>query len=160
MAVLNGPHDPAAIKQELAAAGYNGERVVYLAVNDVPRINAIAEVGADMLRRIGMNVDEVAADWGTVVQRSVSRQPLDKGVELSPCSPRSPAGSMRQTRRTTTCCAAMDPARITAGRWRRSWKRCVTSGYPRPTPSQQRSLAGADPAPGLARCAVPAAGVV
>ena len=79
MAVLTGPHDPAAIKQELAAAGYNGERVVYLAVNDVPRINAIAEVGADMLRRVGMNVDEVAADWGTVVQRSVSRQPLEKG---------------------------------------------------------------------------------
>jgi peptide/nickel transport system substrate-binding protein len=79
MDVLEGPHDPAALKQELAAAGYKGERVVYLAVNDVPRINAIAEVGADMLRRIGMNVDEVSTDWGTVVQRSVSKQPLDKG---------------------------------------------------------------------------------
>ncbi len=79
MAALSGPHDPAAIKQELAAAGYKGERVVYLSVTDVPRINAIAEVGADMLRRIGMNVDEISTDWGTVVQRSVSRQPLDKG---------------------------------------------------------------------------------
>jgi peptide/nickel transport system substrate-binding protein len=79
MEVLSGKHDPAALKAELAAAGYRGERVVYLSVNDVPRINAIAEVGADMLRRIGMNVDEVATDWGTVVQRSVSRQPLDKG---------------------------------------------------------------------------------
>jgi peptide/nickel transport system substrate-binding protein len=79
MAALSGEHDPAVIKRELAAAGYNGERVVYLAVSDVPRINAIAEVGADMLRRIGMNVDEVSTDWGTVVQRSVSRQPLDKG---------------------------------------------------------------------------------
>lgn len=79
MAVLEGPHDPDAIKRELAAAGYKGERVVYLAVSDVPRINAIAEVGADMLRRIGMNVDEISTDWGTVVQRSVSRQPLDKG---------------------------------------------------------------------------------
>ena len=68
-----------AIKQELAAAGYKGERVVYLSVTDVPRINAIAEVGADMLRRIGMNVDQVSADWGTVVQRSISKQPLDKG---------------------------------------------------------------------------------
>ncbi len=79
MDALAGPHDPAAIKRELAAAGYNGERVVYLAVSDVPRINAIAEVGADMLRKIGMNVDEVSTDWGTVVQRSVSKQPLDKG---------------------------------------------------------------------------------
>ena len=79
MQLLNGKHDIATLKQELAAAGYKGERVVYLAVNDVPRINAIAEVGADMLRKIGMNIDEVAADWGTVVQRSASRQPLDKG---------------------------------------------------------------------------------
>ena len=77
--MFTSPRDLTAIKRELEAAGYKGERVVYLAVNDVPRINAIAEVGADMLRRIGMNVDEVSTDWGTVVQRSVSRQPLDKG---------------------------------------------------------------------------------
>jgi peptide/nickel transport system substrate-binding protein len=79
MEALSGKHDPAALKQALEKAGYKGEKVVYLAVNDVPRINAIAEVGADMLRKIGMNVDEIATDWGTVVQRSVSRQPLDKG---------------------------------------------------------------------------------
>jgi peptide/nickel transport system substrate-binding protein len=79
MDALSGSPDPSAIKRQLEQAGYKGERVVYLSVNDVPRINAIAEVGADMLRKIGMNVDEVATDWGTVVQRSVSRQPLDKG---------------------------------------------------------------------------------
>jgi peptide/nickel transport system substrate-binding protein len=79
MEALSGQPSLASLTQELADAGYKGERVVYLAVNDVPRINAIAEVGADMLRKIGMNVDEVATDWGSVVQRSVSRQPLDKG---------------------------------------------------------------------------------
>lgn len=79
MAALNGPHDLAAIKRDLEAAGYKGEKVVYLAPTDVPRINAIAEVGADMLRKIGMNVDEISTDWGTTVQRSVSRQPPDKG---------------------------------------------------------------------------------
>ncbi len=68
-----------AAKRALAQAGYKGERVVYLSVTDVPRINAIAEVGADMLRRIGMTVDEVGTDWGTVVQRSVSRKPLAEG---------------------------------------------------------------------------------
>ena len=79
LSVMAGSHDAAPIKRALEAAGYAGERVVYLAVSDVPRINAIAEVGADMLRRIGMNVDEISTDWGTVVQRSVSRQPLDHG---------------------------------------------------------------------------------
>jgi peptide/nickel transport system substrate-binding protein len=79
MAALNGPHDVAAVKRALEAAGYKGEKIVYLAPTDVPRINAIAEVGADMLRKIGMNVDEISTDWGTTVQRSVSRQPPDKG---------------------------------------------------------------------------------
>ena len=32
-----------------------------------------------MLRKIGMNVDEVSTDWGTAVQRTVSRKPLDAG---------------------------------------------------------------------------------
>jgi len=79
MEALDGSHSPVEIKRALEAAGYKGERIVYLVPTDVPRINAIAEVGADMLRKIGMNVDEVATDWGTTVQRSVSRQPLDKG---------------------------------------------------------------------------------
>ncbi len=79
VSIMAGSADVASAKRALEAAGYAGERVVYLAVSDVPRINAIAEVGADMLRRIGMNVDEVSTDWGTVVQRSVSRQPLDHG---------------------------------------------------------------------------------
>jgi peptide/nickel transport system substrate-binding protein len=79
METLNGPHDITEIKRELEAAGYKGERIIYLEPTDVPRIDAIAEVGADMLRKIGMNVDVISTDWGTTVQRSVSRQPLDKG---------------------------------------------------------------------------------
>ena len=79
MEMLSGKHDLAALKAELKAAGYAGEKIVYLEPTDVPRINAIAEVGADMLRKIGMNVDVIATDWGTTVQRSVSRQVPEKG---------------------------------------------------------------------------------
>ncbi len=79
MEALSGKHDLSDLKHELAAAGYKGEKIVYLEPTDVPRINAIAEVGADMLRKLGMNVDVIATDWGTTVQRSVSRQPPDKG---------------------------------------------------------------------------------
>ncbi len=79
MEALSGRHDIATLKRELAAAGYAGEKIVYLVPTDVPRINAIAEVGADMLRKLGMNLDVIATDWGTTVQRSVSRQPPDKG---------------------------------------------------------------------------------
>jgi peptide/nickel transport system substrate-binding protein len=79
MEALSGQHSIEDLKRELIAAGYKGEKVVFLSPTDVPRINAIASLGVDMLRKIGMNVEEVSTDWGTTVQRSVSRQPLDKG---------------------------------------------------------------------------------
>ena len=79
MEALSGKHALDALKREVQAAGYKGERIIYLEPTDVPRINAIAEVGADMLRKLGMNVDVIATDWGTTVQRSVSRQPPEKG---------------------------------------------------------------------------------
>ncbi|PBN41077.1 hypothetical protein, partial [Sphingobium sp. D43FB] len=34
---------------------------------------------ADLLRQIGMNVELAETDWGTVVQRRVSREPVEKG---------------------------------------------------------------------------------
>ena len=46
---------------------------------DVPRINAICEVMADLCRKLGMNLDLVATDWGTVNQRILSPKPLDQG---------------------------------------------------------------------------------
>ena len=76
---LSGKHDPAAIRKELEAAGYDGRKVIFLSPTDVPRIAAVAEVAVDMLRKIGMNVDNVVTDWGTTVQRTLSRQPPDKG---------------------------------------------------------------------------------
>jgi peptide/nickel transport system substrate-binding protein len=76
---MQGNAHPEKLKQALAAAGYKGERIVILAASDFPTINAMAEVGADMLKRIGFNVDYQALDWGTVVQRRTSKEPVDKG---------------------------------------------------------------------------------
>jgi peptide/nickel transport system substrate-binding protein len=71
--------DLAALRKEVMAAGYNGEKVVFLGAADVPRITAICEVGADLLTKIGLNVDYVSTDWGTVVQRMTRRQPIAEG---------------------------------------------------------------------------------
>ena len=68
-----------ALREAVKAAGYNGEKVVFLGAADVPRITAICEVGADVLGKIGLNVDYVATDWGTVVQRITRRQPPAEG---------------------------------------------------------------------------------
>lgn len=76
---LVGKRDFAAVKRALEAAGYNGERVVLLDPTDYPSTHALAAVAADALQRSGVNVDLVSTDWGTVVQRRASRQPVDKG---------------------------------------------------------------------------------
>ena len=77
--VMKGNADPAALKRALAEAGYKDERVVILAASDFPTINAMAQIGGDLLKRIGFNVDYQSLDWGTVVQRRASREPPDKG---------------------------------------------------------------------------------
>ena len=79
MEVLSGAHSLATLRQEVAASGYKGEKIVFLVATDVPRISAICQVGVEMLRKIGLNVDDVSTDWGTVVQRVNNRQPTDKG---------------------------------------------------------------------------------
>jgi len=63
----------------LREAGYNNEKVVLLAPSDYPQINAVSLVTADLLRRLGMNLELVSTDWGTLVQRRASREPVEKG---------------------------------------------------------------------------------
>jgi len=79
MAALTGKRDMAKVKADLAAAGYNGERTVVMVATDLPALNALGLVGADMLKRAGMNVDVQATDWGSVIQRRASKEPVEKG---------------------------------------------------------------------------------
>nr|WP_231714678.1 ABC transporter substrate-binding protein [Enhydrobacter aerosaccus] len=67
------------VKQALRAAGYSGERIVFPVPTDFPALNAMSEVAGDMMRRAGINLDYQALDWGTVLQRVASQQPVDKG---------------------------------------------------------------------------------
>ena len=71
--------DVAASRRLLAASGYQGERIVVLAVADYPSMFAAAQVGADLLRRIGFNVDLQTMDYGTQMQRRGSRAALGQG---------------------------------------------------------------------------------
>lgn len=77
--LMKGRRDFDAMKKELAAAGYKGERVVMLVGTDSPVNNAASEVTADLLRKMGFNVDYQSMDWGSVVQRRTSQQPPEKG---------------------------------------------------------------------------------
>jgi peptide/nickel transport system substrate-binding protein len=79
MQVLEGPRDLNKVKRDLAAAGYKGEKIVVMVASDLPVLNAMGQVGADMLQQVGMNVDLQVTDWGSVVQRRASRKPPDQG---------------------------------------------------------------------------------
>jgi len=74
-----GQRDFAAVKRALAAAGYAGERVVFLDPTDYPATHAMALVMADAFQKCGLNVDLVSTDWGTLVQRRSSRKPPAEG---------------------------------------------------------------------------------
>jgi peptide/nickel transport system substrate-binding protein len=79
MEALNGPRDIARAKRLVAEAGYRGEKVVILAPTDFAVINAIAQVTRGLCDMLGLNVEYVATDWGTLVSRRASREPADKG---------------------------------------------------------------------------------
>jgi len=71
--------DPAKIREQLKAAGYNGEKVVLMVAVDYPILKALGDVGADMLAKIGMNVDYIVTDWGTMLQRRAKKEPAGQG---------------------------------------------------------------------------------
>jgi peptide/nickel transport system substrate-binding protein len=50
-----------------------------LAAQDVPVFKAWGEVTADLLKRLGMNVDLAAIDWGTAVARTAQKSPPGQG---------------------------------------------------------------------------------
>jgi peptide/nickel transport system substrate-binding protein len=79
IATITGPRDFTRLKADLIAAGYKNERVALIVPTDFPNLKALADVGADMLRRIGMNVDYQAMDWGTLLVRRAKKDPVDAG---------------------------------------------------------------------------------
>ena len=76
---LGGGKPVAEIKAMLQSAGYAGEKLVLLHPTDQPFYDAMSQVLAATLQKIGVNVDDQSMDWGTVVQRRASKEPLDKG---------------------------------------------------------------------------------
>jgi peptide/nickel transport system substrate-binding protein len=77
--LFTGKRDYDAVKRDIVAAGYKGEKTVILAPTDFPLLKAMADVCADVFQKIGLNVDYQAMDWGTVVQRRIKKAPIEQG---------------------------------------------------------------------------------
>lgn len=76
---LKGTRNLDAVRAAIRESGYNGEKVVMLTPTDFATIHPMGLVSNDLLRRLGMNVELVQTDWGTVIQRRASREPADRG---------------------------------------------------------------------------------
>jgi hypothetical protein len=74
-----GKRDYDRVKQEIKAAGYAGERTVLIVPTDNPRVTVLGDVAADMMHRVGFNVDYAATDFGTLIQRRTNKGPVEQG---------------------------------------------------------------------------------
>ena len=75
----------------LKEAGYIGQKVAIMNPTDFAAIHPLGLVTADALKQIGMNVELQETDWGTVVQRRASMEPVEKGgwsMHSTPSPPR------------------------------------------------------------------------
>jgi peptide/nickel transport system substrate-binding protein len=76
---LFGKTDIERAKREIAASGYKGEKVAFMLPMDHPVSAPLGQLGIDLFKRIGLNVDVQAMDTGTLFQRRNSREVVEKG---------------------------------------------------------------------------------
>jgi peptide/nickel transport system substrate-binding protein len=71
--------DVARARAMLKEAGYGGQKAVIINPTDFATIAPLGELTYDLFKQLGINTEMVAADWGTVVQRRASKEPVEKG---------------------------------------------------------------------------------
>ncbi len=68
-----------ASKKAVKDAGYNGERIVVLDATDSSFLSSGARIAADLMTKLGMNVDLQSMDFATLLQRRGSMEPVERG---------------------------------------------------------------------------------
>jgi peptide/nickel transport system substrate-binding protein len=71
--------DLAAAKALIKEAGYSGQKAVIINPTDFTSIAPLGDITYDMFQKLGINAEMAATDWGTVVQRRTSKEPVEKG---------------------------------------------------------------------------------
>ncbi len=77
--LMTGAKDPASLREAVKQSGYAGEKVVIINAVDYSTYAPLGPIAADMLTKLGLNVDLQQIDFGTVMQRRNSRATTDKG---------------------------------------------------------------------------------
>jgi peptide/nickel transport system substrate-binding protein len=66
-------------RQLVKEAGYKGERVVIIDATDQPIVHAQSLLTLELLKKIGVNAEIQAGDWGTLITRRAVKEPPEKG---------------------------------------------------------------------------------
>jgi peptide/nickel transport system substrate-binding protein len=66
-------------QQLMKEAGYNGEPVVLMDPTDIPILHNASLVTAQLLKKIGINVQVQAMDWSTLTSRRAEKKPPAEG---------------------------------------------------------------------------------
>ena len=76
---LSGKRDLERAKQLVKDSGYKGEKAIVLSATDQPIVHSQALITVEMLRKIGVNAELAASDWGTLLNRRAVKEGTDKG---------------------------------------------------------------------------------
>lgn len=79
MEALTGPRSIDAAKRAIAAAGYAGEKVLLMAPQDIASVKLLADITADVLGKLGLNLEVAAMDWGSSLTRRFKNGPPSEG---------------------------------------------------------------------------------
>jgi peptide/nickel transport system substrate-binding protein len=79
LAQMEGSASIAEARRTIEAAGYKGERVVMLEPTDHPVNSVMALVGADLFKKLGLQVDDQAMEAASMFQRRANRGDLEHG---------------------------------------------------------------------------------
>jgi peptide/nickel transport system substrate-binding protein len=79
MEALTGPRSIDAAKRAIAAAGYAGEKVLLMAPQDIVSVKALAEITADVLGKLGLNLEVATMDWASSITRRFKNGPPSEG---------------------------------------------------------------------------------
>ena len=71
--------DLAKAKELLKESGYKGEKVVIITATDQPIVHSQSLLTLENLKKIGVNAEIQAGDWGTLITRRAVKEPIEKG---------------------------------------------------------------------------------
>jgi peptide/nickel transport system substrate-binding protein len=76
---LKGKRDIERAKQLVKDSGYKGEKVVIIDATDQPIVHSQSLLTLENLKKIGINAEIQAGDWGTLITRRSVKEPPEKG---------------------------------------------------------------------------------